>query len=91
MATRSTWDLGSELYMAMASTTEGHRGQEQTGKGSPCIEPTAGSCYNIEMSDGSWHIAEIVQKRENSSRETTRTEYYVHYRECERRNTSTHL
>ena len=62
----------------------GQRGrQEQAArnKASSSTEPSLGSCYNIQMCDESWHVAEIVQKRENS--ETTRIEYYVHYRECE--------
>ena len=42
--------------------------------------PVLGSFYNVEMQDKSWHIAEVIQKRENS--ETKLTEYYVHYKEC---------
>ena len=39
-----------------------------------------GSLYHVEMMDGTWHTAEVIQKRENS--ENKATEYYVHYKEC---------
>ena len=43
-------------------------------------EPTIGSLYNVLMTDGSWQVAEIIQKRFNS--DSKRDEYYVHYKEC---------
>lgn len=43
-------------------------------------DPTQGSFYQVLMTDGSWHVAEIIQKRENT--ESKRQEYYVHYKEC---------
>lgn len=43
-------------------------------------EPVCGSLYNVRMTDGSWQVAEIIQKRFNS--ESKRNEYYVHYKEC---------
>ena len=43
-------------------------------------EPILGSLYQVEMSDGAWHVAEIIQKRNNP--ETKITEYYIHYKEC---------
>lgn len=42
--------------------------------------PVLGSFYNVEMQDKSWHLAEVIQKRENP--ETKVIEYYVHYKEC---------
>jgi histone acetyltransferase MYST1 len=35
------------------------------------------------MCDGSWHMAEVIQKRDNP--DNRRTEYYVHYKEFNRR------
>lgn len=46
-------------------------------------EPVLGSLYHVEMSDGTWHMAEIIQKRENM--DNKRMEYYVHYKECKKR------
>ena len=43
-------------------------------------DPTQGSFYQVLMTDGSWHVAEVIQKRENA--ESKRQEYYVHYKEC---------
>ena len=43
--------------------------------------PTLGVRYYVKRGDGSWHVAEIIQKRENP--ENQRTEFYVHYKECE--------
>ena len=43
-------------------------------------EPILGSLYQVEMNDGTWHVAEIIQKRTNH--ETKITEYYIHYKEC---------
>ena len=42
---------------------------------------TLGSLYQVQRMDGSWHMAEVIQKRENP--ETKCTEYYVHYKDCE--------
>ncbi|XP_003384225.1 PREDICTED: histone acetyltransferase KAT8-like [Amphimedon queenslandica] len=46
-------------------------------------EPVLGSLYHVEMTDHTWHMAEIIQKRENM--DTKRMEYYVHYKEFNRR------
>ena len=42
--------------------------------------PTLGAFYYVQRADDSWHVAEIIQKRENA--ESKRTEFYVHYKEC---------
>lgn len=47
------------------------------------MDPTLGSLYHVEMSDRTWHVAEIIQKRE--SLEAKGMEYYVHYKECKSR------
>ncbi len=43
-------------------------------------EPILGSLYNVLMTDGTWQVAEIIQRRNNG--ELKRNEYYVHYKEC---------
>ena len=40
-------------------------------------EPTLGAHYYVQRGD-SWHVAEIIQRRELEGR----TEFYVHYKEC---------
>ena len=40
-------------------------------------EPTLGAHYYVQRGD-SWHVAEIIQRRELDGR----TEFYVHYKEC---------
>ena len=37
--------------------------------------------YYVQRVDESWHVAEVIQKRENL--ETKEQEFYVHYKECE--------
>lgn len=44
------------------------------------VEPTLGVFYYVQRVDESWHVAEVIQKRENL--ETKEQEYYVHYKEC---------
>lgn len=44
---------------------------------------TLGSLYHAQRLDGSWHMAEVIQKRENP--DTKCTEYYVHYKDFNRR------
>ena len=43
--------------------------------------PTLGGFYHVERGDGSWHVAEVIQRRENP--DSGRAEFYVHYKECE--------
>lgn len=43
-------------------------------------EPTLGMYYYVQRVDESWHVAEVIQKRENA--ETKEHEFYVHYKEC---------
>lgn len=50
---------------------------------SSSIEPILGSFYNVRMKDNTWQVAEIIQKRQNT--DTKRAEYYVHYKEFNRR------
>ena len=40
----------------------------------------------VHRDDGSWHMAKLIQKRENP--ETHDTEYYVHYDGCKLYGTS---
>ena len=42
---------------------------------------TLGALYHVQRLDGSWHMAEVIQKRDNP--ETKCKEYYVHYKDCE--------
>ena len=45
------------------------------------VEPSLGVFYYVQRVDESWHVAEVIQKRENL--ETKEQEFYVHYKECE--------
>lgn len=44
------------------------------------LEPNLGVFYYVQRVDESWHVAEVIQKRENL--ETKEQEFYVHYKEC---------
>ena len=44
------------------------------------MEPSLGVFYYVQRVDESWHVAEVIQKRENL--ETKEQEFYVHYKEC---------
>lgn len=47
---------------------------------SQAMEPSLGVFYYVQRVDESWHVAEVIQKRENL--ETKEQEFYVHYKEC---------
>ena len=51
---------------------------------SPAPEPILGVFYHVQRTDKTWHVAEVIQKRENP--ESKKLEYYVHYKECESEN-----
>ena len=58
--------------------------ERQSQSGAPeshLQEPTLGVYYYVQRVDESWHVAEVIQKRENA--ETKEHEFYVHYKECE--------
>lgn len=44
------------------------------------MEPALGMFYHVQRVDESWHVAEVIQKRENVV--TKEHEFYVHYKEC---------
>lgn len=48
----------------------------------PQVEPTLGVYYYVQRVDESWHVAEVIQKRENAV--TKEHEFYVHYKECKK-------
>jgi ribonuclease HI len=50
---------------------------------SQAMEPSLGVFYYVQRVDESWHVAEVIQKRENF--ETKEQEFYVHYKECKYR------
>lgn len=50
------------------------------GQDSQSLEPTLGVYYYVQRVDKSWHVAEVIQKRENP--ESKEHEFYVHYKEC---------
>lgn len=53
--------------------------QNASGDSQP-VGPTLGMYYYVQRVDESWHVAEVIQKRENA--ETKEHEFYVHYKEC---------
>ena len=40
-----------------------------------------GETYLVQRTEGEWHVAELIQKRENPEKDES--EYYVHYDGCE--------
>ena len=44
-------------------------------------EPVLSTHYHVRRIDGSWHVGEVIQKRNNL--ENGLTEYYVHYKDSE--------
>jgi histone acetyltransferase MYST1 len=46
-------------------------------------EPVLSTHYHVRRIDGSWHVGEVIQKRNNL--ENGLTEYYVHYKDMNRR------
>ena len=39
-----------------------------------------GETYLVQRTEGEWHVAELIQKRDNP--ENDESEYYVHYDGC---------
>ena len=42
-----------------------------------------GETYLVQRTEGEWHVAELIQKRDNP--ENDESEYYVHYDGCKSR------
>lgn len=48
------------------------------------LEPTLNTCYYVQRADGTWHVAEVIQKREIDQEDIEKKkEFYVHYKDCE--------
>ena len=70
----SSWRYQSHIVIMSIEEVGSESQSHSTG-------PTLGVHYYVLRADDSWNVAEIIQKRENP--ENQRTEFYVHYKECE--------
>ena len=61
-------------------TNMAERPSQNVGQESQSMEPALGMFYHVQRVDESWHVAEVIQKRENVV--TKEHEFYVHYKEC---------
>lgn len=48
------------------------------------LEPTLNTCYYVQRADETWHVAEVIQKREVEIENEKKSEFYVHYKDCKR-------
>lgn len=46
------------------------------------LEPTLNTYYYVQRADESWHVAEVIQKREVDIDNEKKKEFYVHYKDC---------
>ena len=46
------------------------------------LEPTLNTYYYVQRADESWHVAEVIQKREVDMDNEKKKEFYVHYKDC---------
>lgn len=46
------------------------------------LEPTLNTCYYVQRADETWHVAEVIQKREIDVESEKKMEFYVHYKDC---------
>ena len=70
-------DSGDKQSATPASAATPGGGATTTTK-----EPILSTHYHVRRTDGSWHVGEVIQKRNNL--ENGLTEYYVHYKDSER-------
>jgi hypothetical protein len=47
------------------------------------LEPTLNACYYVQRADLTWHVAEVIQRREIDLDNEKKKEFYVHYKDCE--------
>lgn len=45
-------------------------------------EPTLNTCYYVQRADETWHVAEVIQKRDVEVDNEKKKEFYVHYKDC---------
>lgn len=48
------------------------------------LEPTLNTYYYVQRADESWHVAEVIQKREVDIDNEKKKEFYVHYKDCKK-------
>lgn len=46
------------------------------------LDPTLNTYYYVQRADGTWHVAEVIQKREIDVDNEKKKEFYVHYKDC---------
>ena len=46
------------------------------------LEPTLNTYYYVQRADESWHVAEVIQKREIEVDDEKKKEFYIHYKNC---------
>ena len=46
------------------------------------LEPALNTCYFVQRADDSWHVAEVIQKREVEVDNEKKKEFYIHYKDC---------
>lgn len=46
------------------------------------LEPTLNTYYYVQRPDESWHVAEVIQKREVDVENEKKKEFYIHYKDC---------
>ncbi len=46
------------------------------------LEPTLNMLYYVQRADDSWHVAEVIQKREVEVDDEKKKEFYIHYKDC---------
>ena len=46
------------------------------------LEPTLNTYYYVQRADETWHVAEVIQRREVGMDNEKKKEFYVHYKDC---------
>ena len=46
------------------------------------LEPVLNTCYYVQRADETWHVAEVIQRREVDQDNERKKEFYVHYKDC---------
>ena len=51
------------------------------------LEPSLNTCYYVQRADETWHVAEVIQRREVEVENEKKKEFYVHYKDCKTHST----